>query len=105
MNAYIRFKLALTEENPVIKPYNESAWALLSDASLPIEGSLQIIKAIHFKWTILLDAMKPEDFNRTYFHPEKNKSQSLAEVTFLYAWHSMHHLAHIQHLVIRNFDR
>ena len=105
VNAYIRFKLALTEKNPVIKPYDEGAWASLSDALLPIEGSLQLIKVIHFKWTTLLDTIKPDDFERTFYHPEKKKSQTLAEVTFLYAWHSMHHLAHIQHLVLRNFDR
>lgn len=105
MNAYIRFKLALTEDNPVVKPYDEAAWANLPDASLPIEVSLQIIKAVHFKWTTLLDAMSTEDFDRMYFHPEKKKSQPLSEVTLLYAWHSQHHLAHIQHLVLRNFDR
>lgn len=105
MNAYIRFKLALTEENPVIKPYDEAAWANLPDASLPLESSLQIIKAVHLKWTALLEAMKPEDFERTFYHPEKKKAQTLAEVTLLYSWHSQHHLAHVQHLVLRNFDR
>jgi len=105
MNAYIRFKLALTEDNPVVKPYDEAAWANLPDATLPIEVSLQIIEAIHFKWTILLENMIPEEFQRTYYHPEKQRSQTLSEVTLLYAWHSNHHLSHIQHLVLRNFDR
>jgi hypothetical protein len=105
INAYIRFKLALTEENPVIKPYDEAAWANLQDAKLPIESSLQIIKAVHLKWTVLLESMKPEDFERTYYHPEKKKSQNLAEVTQLYSWHSQHHFAHVQHLILRNFDR
>jgi hypothetical protein len=105
MNAVIRFKLALTEENPVIKPYDEAAWANLSDAGLPIDSSLTILKAVHLKWTNLLDSMRPEDFNKTYFHPEKQRSQPLSEVTLLYAWHSKHHLAHVRQLVLRNFDR
>lgn len=100
-NAYIRFKLALTEQNPTIKPYDEAAWAILEDSQLPIEPSLAIIKATHLKWGILLDSMKEEDFNKTYFHPEKQKSQALDGVTLMYAWHSQHHLAHIQHLVLR----
>lgn len=103
-NAYVRFKLALTEENPQIKPYDEAAWALLEDSKLPIEPSLEMIKALHLKWGVLLDSMKEEHFSRTYFHPEKQKSQKLEEITLLYAWHSLHHLAHIQHLVMRNFD-
>lgn len=101
MNAFIRFKLALTEENPLIKPYEEAEWANLADASLPIESSLAIIQAIHYKWGVLLDSMKPEDFKRTYFHPEKKRSQELEEVTLMYAWHSQHHLAHILHLGMR----
>lgn len=105
MNAFIRFKLALTEQNPTIKPYEEALWANLADASLPIESSLAIIKAIHLKWGVILDTMKSEDFKKTYFHPEKKRSQDLEEVTFLYAWHSQHHLAHIQHLVLRKFDQ
>jgi hypothetical protein len=100
-NAYIRFKLALTEQNPTIKPYEEAAWALLEDSRLPIEPSLAIIKATHQKWGILLDSMKEEDFKKTYFHPEKQKSQALDGVTLMYAWHSQHHLAHVQHLVLR----
>lgn len=100
-NAYVRFKLALTEENPQIKPYDEAAWALLEDSKLPIEPSLEIIKAIHLKWGVLLESMKSDQFERTYFHPEKQKSQKLAEITLLYAWHSQHHLAHVQHLVLR----
>lgn len=101
MNAFIRFKLALTEENPTIKPYDEKSWAELPDASLPIESALAILKAIHLKWGVVLDSMKAEDFKKTYFHPDKNRSQELEEITLLYAWHSQHHLAHIQHLVLR----
>lgn len=105
MNAFIRFKLALTENNPTIKPYDEGAWASLSDSELPIESSLAILKAMHFKWGVLLDSMSVEDFKKTYFHPEKQKNQALDEITLMYAWHSLHHLAHVQHLVVRNFDR
>lgn len=101
MNAFIRFKLALTESNPTIKPYEEALWANLADASLPIESSLAIIKAIHMKWGVILDSMEPEDFKKTYFHPEKKRSQELEEITLMYAWHSQHHLAHVQHLVLR----
>lgn len=101
MNAFIRFKLALTEQNPTIKPYEEALWANLADAALPIESSLAIIKAIHLKWGVILDSMKPEDFKKTYFHPEKKRNQELEEITLMYAWHSQHHLAHVQHLVLR----
>lgn len=101
MNAFIRYKLALTEENPTVKPYDEALWANLTDAALPIESSLSIIKAIHLKWGVLLDSMKHEEFKRTYFHPEKKRNQDLEEITLLYSWHSQHHLAHIQHLVMR----
>ena len=105
MNAFIRFKLALTEENPTIKPYEEAEWAKLPDSNLPIEPSLALIKVIHLKWVTLLDSMKAEDFKKTFFHPEKQKSQSLDGVTLMYAWHSTHHLAHVQQLVLRNFDQ
>ncbi len=101
MNAFVRFKLALTEHNPTIKPYDEAAWANLSDSKLPIEPSLAIIKATHFKWGVVLDAMNTADYSRTYFHPEKQRSQELGEITLMYAWHSTHHLSHIQHLVLR----
>jgi hypothetical protein len=101
MNAFIRFKLALTEDNPTIKPYDEASWAELADAKIPIESALAILKGIHLKWGILMDSMTAEDFNKTYFHPEKAQSQPLEEIAFLYAWHCQHHLAHIQHLILR----
>jgi hypothetical protein len=95
MSAFSRFKLALTEDNPTIKPYDEAAWANLGDANLEIDSSLVIINAIHYKWSRLLKSMHNADFQRTYFHPEKQRSQTLAEVTLMYTWHSKHHLAHI----------
>ncbi len=101
MNALIRFKLALTESTPTIKPYEEAAWAELADYALPIEPSLQLILAVHAKWAEILENMGKEQFESAYFHPESKKEVTLAEATLMYHWHSMHHLAHIQHLMIR----
>jgi DinB superfamily len=94
MNSFVRFKLGLTEENPTIKPYDEGAWALLSDSSLPVEISLDLLEALHGRWVILLRAIKPEDWKRTFQHPE-NGPMTLEFALALYAWHSRHHLAHI----------
>ena len=101
MNALIRFKLALTEQNPTIKPYDEAAWARMPDYSVAIDTSLSLIEGIHLKWSAILESMTSSDFRRTYFHPEHLSTVQLAEVTLMYHWHSMHHLAHIQHLIIR----
>lgn len=101
MNALIRFKLALTEDTPTIKPYDEAAWAKLSDYSFEIELSLALIRLIHAKWVAILEHMTEADFQRTYFHPESQKEQTLLEVAHMYAWHSQHHLSHIQQLMIR----
>ena len=100
-----RFKLALTEDNPTIKPYDEGAWALLADSQLPVEQALDLLRLIHGKWVQLLETMSSADFERSYFHPEKQRSQTLTEVTLMYAWHGNHHLAHVAGLVARNFDR
>jgi DinB superfamily len=94
MNSFVRFKLALTEENPTIKPYNEAAWALLSDSSLPVQISLDLLEALHARWVILLRSIKPEDWKHTFNHPE-NGPMTLEYALALYAWHSRHHLAHI----------
>lgn len=104
-NAFFRFKLALTEECPSIKPYDEGAWANLPDAALSAELALDMLRLVHAKWVHLLQHMSPADFERTYFHPEKQRTQRLAEVTLMYAWHGKHHLAHITSLIQRNFDR
>lgn len=101
INAYTRFKLALTEENPTIKPYNEAAWAELADNKLPIEISIGILKNIHFKWGVILDHMSSADFSKTYFHPESQHSAPMSEIALMYSWHGRHHLAHIQALMIR----
>lgn len=97
INAFMRFKLALTEEHPTIKPYAEDLWANLVDGSSDdISHSMMILKAIHYKWSLVLKAMTNEDWERTYFHPESKKLFQLKEVASLYAWHCNHHLAHIK---------
>lgn len=100
MNAYMRFRLALTEDNPVIRPYYEARWAELPDArSGPVAMSLQLLEAVHVRWVMLLRAMDDGDFARTYQHPEQpGRSIPLSEVLAMYAWHSRHHLAHITRL-------
>ena len=95
MNAFIRFKLALTEDNPIIRPYEEAEWAKGYDYQLSIEPSLQILEALHSRWINVLNHMKQEDFMRTYFHPESKKTMTLKYVLGMYSWHSRHHLAQI----------
>ncbi len=97
MNAMVRVKLALTEEWPTIKPYDEAAWARLHDAAGPMEWSLELIESLHARWVMLLQSLQPPQWKRGYVHPESGR-QSLARATLLYAWHSRHHVAHIQHL-------
>jgi hypothetical protein len=97
-NAYIRFKLALTEDWPTIKPYDEAAWANLPDSRwLPIDGSLALIEALHGRWVALLDALTEDDFRKGYQHPERGR-QNLALALAMYDWHSRHHTAHITRL-------
>lgn len=102
MNAYIRFKLALTEENPAIKPYEEVLWAELADGkTAPVDWSLQLLKYVHLRWVMLLNSLTEADLQRTYFHPETKRVFPLREVIALYAWHSEHHYEHINQLCIR----
>ena len=100
MNSYIRFKLALTEYEPTIKPYDEGAWAVLPDAAMPIEVSLQLTRALHQRWVALLGAMTEKDFAKKFRHPERGL-QDLATTLALYDWHSRHHTAHITNLRAR----
>ena len=96
MNAYIRFKLGLTEINPVIKPYDEAEWAKLNDTkNLPINISITLLFALHARWVEVLEKIKEEEWNRTVFHPEQNKEITLWHLLGMYAWHSLHHTAHI----------
>jgi len=101
-NSVIRFKLALTEDWPTIKPYDEKAWAELPDSkSLPIDSSLSLITGMHERWVALLESMREADFRRGYVHPERGK-QDLATALAIYAWHCRHHTAHITALRARN---
>ena len=98
MNSYVRFKLALTEDEPTIKPYYEDRWAELEEArSAPIEISLSLLESLHRRWVLMLRAIKPEDWNRTFRHPELGLT-SLEKNAALYAWHGRHHVAHITSL-------
>lgn len=99
-NALIRFKLALTEKEPVIKPYFEARWAELPDSrEIPVNVSLQILEGLHTRWVYLLRKLTVADWRKFYFHPEfEDKKFMLDEATGLYAWHCRHHLAHITNL-------
>ncbi|MCE3280862.1 MAG: putative metal-dependent hydrolase [Bacteroidetes bacterium] len=101
-NALIRVKLALTENKPVIKPYDQDAWAALEDANTDIHPSLKMVEAIHEKWVILLRSMNEEDFSRTYIHPEYNREFRLDEFIALYAWHGNQHCGHLQIILEQN---
>ena len=96
MNAFIRFKLGLTEENPTIKPYEENDWVQTADvAALPINLSVTLLFALHERWATLLASLKQADFDRTIVHPEHGRQMSLWFLLGLYAWHGRHHTAHI----------
>lgn len=98
MNSYIRFKWAMTEDNPTIKTYDEARWAELEDGrSTPVEVSLALIEALHDRWVRLLRSMKPEDFARTLTHPDHGP-MSVDSLLNLYDWHGKHHIAHITQL-------
>jgi hypothetical protein len=97
MNSYVRFKLALTEEQPVIKPYDEAAWARLKDSRGAIEPSLQLLEALHERWVALMRSMTPEEWKREFVHPERGP-MALDVTAALYAWHCAHHLAHVTRL-------
>jgi len=98
MNAYVRFKLALTEDNPVIKPYDEDAWSRTPDtARTPIEMSLAILDALHVRWNVLLESLGPAEFVRPLIHPDSGP-MTIDTLLQLYAWHGRHHAAHITEL-------
>lgn len=98
MNSFIRFKLALTEDKPTIKPYLEEKWGQMPDnTQLDLKYSLEILKPLHHRWGYLLDHMSEEEFTKSgYIHPQKGKLALLQEVLALYAWHCRHHLAHVR---------
>jgi uncharacterized damage-inducible protein DinB len=97
INSLCRFKLALTEGAPTIRPYYEDRWAELADSKMPVDVSLKIIEGVHSRWTALLASMTDADFAREFIHPETGK-WTLEQVLALYAWHSRHHTAHITEL-------
>ena len=97
LNAVLRIKLGLTEDWPTIKAYDEAAWARLHDAAGPLEWSLELIESLHARWVMLLQSLQPKQWQRGFVHPEWGR-QSVETATLLYAWHSRHHVAHIQHL-------
>jgi hypothetical protein len=97
MMAYGRTRLALTEDWPVITPYNEKLWAELADSRLPVEVSLEILAPLHRRWVALLKSLSPAEWQRGYQHPERGRT-SLLQVLALYEWHSRHHVAHITEL-------
>lgn len=97
MNSFIRFKLALTEDNPTIRPYFEDRWAEQSDyLNSPVILSLNIIEGLHKRWVILIKSLTNDELNRTFIHPEGNKEITLKENIGIYAWHCTHHLEHIK---------
>lgn len=95
LNAFVRFKLALTEKGPTIRPYDQEAWAALPDSQGPIEDSLDLFDALHHRWVRLLQSLPEDAWGRTYFHPESQDHQRLDQVLAHYAWHGAHHVAHI----------
>ncbi|WP_050180106.1 YfiT family bacillithiol transferase [Domibacillus robiginosus] len=97
MNAFIRFKLALTETMPVIKPYDEAAWARLPDSCLPVDVSLSLLEALHARWTALLNGLPDSDLEKSFIHPDSGQV-TVGENIGIYAWHGRHHLAHITSL-------
>lgn len=98
LNAYVRFKLGLTEDDPTIKPYAEDRWAELSDTkATPIEVSLTLLDSLHDRWVRLLRSLTPEQWKRTFRHPEMGP-MTLEKTLALYAWHGRHHVAHVTEL-------
>lgn len=95
MNGFVRVKLALTEDRPRIKPYDEKAFATLGDMSLPIDVSLELLDSLHRRWIAVYEAMAEDDFARTFIHPEYDEPQTLDRHAQMYGWHSRHHVAHI----------
>jgi hypothetical protein len=99
LNAYTRFRLALTEPTPTIRPYLEQRWAELPDArGGPIEVSLSLLEALHRRWVLLLRNLGPSDWELRFLHPEHGREWSLDEVLAMYAWHGEHHTAHVTRL-------
>ena len=103
LNAYVRTKLALTENEPLIRPYDEAAWAELDDSrATPPEVSLALLDSLHTRWVALLRSLRPDDCQRTFRHPEHSGTPTIDWLIALYSWHGRHHVAHITALRERN---
>jgi uncharacterized damage-inducible protein DinB len=101
LNAYTRVRLALTEDNPTIRPYDEAAWAELPDvAATPITVSLALLESLHSRWLTLLHHLDEAQWQRTFYHPESKKTATLDQTLVLYAWHGRHHVAQVQLLAL-----
>ncbi|MEY4628719.1 MAG: hypothetical protein RLZZ595_1045 [Bacteroidota bacterium] len=99
MNAFIRFKLGLTEDNPTIKPYIQSAWGETADVTaVPVNLSITLLHSLHHRWYELLKTMTDEQWERTIYHPEQERKITLWELLLIYAWHGKHHAAHVTNL-------
>jgi len=100
LNSYIRFRLALTEDHPTIRPYDETAWAELPDvAAAPITVSLSLLDSLHTRWVSLLHHLNEVQWQRTFYHPGMKQDFTLDQALVMYAWHGQHHLAHVESLV------
>jgi hypothetical protein len=95
----MRFKWAMTEDNPTIKPYDEAGFALLADYKMPIESSLKMLDGIHQHMVALFESFNEDDLNRTFTHPASGETSPLKKIIGMYAWHGEHHLAHITETV------
>ena len=103
MEAFARIRLALTEDAPTIKPYNEDAWSALHDSqAAPVAWSVQLLEGLHARWVMLLQGLNDAQWQRTFVHPERPHPWSVETAALIYAWHSKHHVAHITHLRERN---
>lgn len=104
INSYVRFKLALTENLPTIKPYEESLWAELPDSKLSLFVSLKLLEALHERWVFILKSLSGGDLNKEFIHPEQSEKISLKENILIYSWHCQHHLAHIRQAKALRFN-
>ncbi len=99
LNLYSRFRLALTEDNPTVRPFDEAAWAELPDvAATPIEVSLSLLASLHARWVSLLEQLTPDQWQRTFYHPRYDTTLTLDQALVQYAWHGRHHLGHLRQL-------
>lgn len=101
INSYVRFKLAVTEDNPTIKPWEQSDWAVLEDAmKLPVDVSVKLLENLHIRWVAFLRSMSADDMKRTFLHPEGG-IVSVEQNIWNYSWHSLHHIAQISSSLAR----